>query len=179
MDTSQRAMLATEMLPEFEREAKAKKEATRDKTTGIFTPSPSKDGNGKKIHNEATVEAGKIFNVSSPTIQRAKRIQQEAPDRVQDIVSGRATVGQVDEELREAKAEVRKAVEVEKEIKKLPTEHPKAVKDYLMACATYRDALELAIKAAKASMFDPSAINMVTTKHDMIRDLMSDLEGEI
>jgi hypothetical protein len=135
---------------------------------------PVKDNEGKSSYM-----AAKVFNVSGRTIQRAKQIKQEAPERVQDIISGRATVGQVDEEIREAKAEVRKSVEVDKEIKKLPIEHPKAVKDYLMACATFRDALELAIKAAKASMFDPSAINMITTKHDMIRDLMSDLEGEI
>jgi hypothetical protein len=169
-------MLATEMLPEFEKEAKARKEATRDKITGIFTPSPSKDGNGKKRHNEATVEAGKIFNVSSPTIQRAKRIQQEAPERVNDIVSGRATVFQVDEELRETKAEKHREEVQEKETKTLPAQHPKAVKDYLVSCAVYRDSLELAIKCARADMFDPSAISIITTKHNAIRALMAEME---
>lgn len=179
MTESQRAALGTEMLPEFEAEAKERK-ATRDAVTGVFKPTSSKDEEGLIFNHQgyasSSVQAAKVFGVSGPTMQRAKRAKEQAPERFKDIVSGKASVSEVDEELREAKAEARKTVEVEKEIKKLPTEHPKAVKDYLIACATYRDALELAIKAAKAMMFDPSAINMITTKHDMIRDLMNTME---
>ncbi len=67
----------------------------------------------------------------------------------------------------------------EKENKKLPIEHPKAVKDYLSACAVYRDALELAIRCAKQSMFAPEAVGIIKTKHNAIRELMKEMEEQV
>lgn len=95
MDKSQRAMLATEMLPEFEEEAKERQGKRVDLTLG------SDDHNvsfGRSRENVAS-----IFGVSGPTIQRAKRIKEEAPGKVPAIVSGKESIFAVDEELRQAK----------------------------------------------------------------------------
>jgi len=160
------------MLPEFEKEAKI-----RMNTRGS---SPSSHDEDLVINHQgyasSSVQAAKVFGVSGPTIQRAKRVHEQAPSRVADIIAGRATVGEVDEELREAKAEEHREQVREKETKTLPVQHPKAVKDYLVSCAVYRDSLELAIKCARADMFDPSAISIITTKHNAIRALMAEME---
>jgi hypothetical protein len=186
MDTSQRAMLATEMLPEFTLQAKDRLSKTAsvnakakrpEGSTGFVSTGGSVDpGLGWRGEHRARDDAARVFSVSAPTIQRAKRIQEQAPERVADIIAGRATVSQIDEELREAKAEKHREQAQEKETKTLPVQHPKAVKDYLVSCAVYRDSLELAIKCARADMFDPSAISIITTKHNAIRALMAEME---
>lgn len=113
MDVSQRAMLATEMLPEFEAEAKERhREAVRESAKAqrpagskSFTDARSSDQppDWREKHF-ARDDAAKVFGVSGPTVQRAKRIKEEAPERVADIIKGKATVTGVDAELREAKA---------------------------------------------------------------------------
>ena len=110
MDTSQRAMLATEMLPEFEAQAKERIETSRDEG-GRYAPFVSVDTNGKPNYNEttATAEAAKEFNVARVTVARAKRVKEQAPEKVADIVAGKTSVRAVDTELREARAEMRHA----------------------------------------------------------------------
>lgn len=108
MDASQRAMLATEMLPEFEAEAKnrrsesAKAQWSRSVDQDHIGAKPEK-AESWKDWKPARDDAAKVFGVSGPTIQRAKRVKEEAPDKVADIVSGKTTVTAVDAELRKAK----------------------------------------------------------------------------
>jgi len=60
--------------------------------------------------------------------------------------------------------------------KRLPEKFPKAVKEYLDSCTAYREAIKLAIRCAKQSMFDPTSINIITGRHDAIRSLMQEME---
>jgi hypothetical protein len=41
----------------------------------------------------SSVQAARQFGVSGPTVQRAKRIKEEAPEKVDDIIAGRTTTG--------------------------------------------------------------------------------------
>lgn len=53
--------------------------------------------------------------------------------------------------------------------KRLPTEHPKAVKDFLAATKTYGEALALANRAQKQGMFSPEALRFVERKVSDVR----------
>lgn len=86
---SQRAMLATEMLPELE----AKRGTSESEDSPV-------DLEGK---HRSTTEAGILFGVSQPSVIRAKRVKEQAPERVDEIIKGKTTVGAVDEELRRSK----------------------------------------------------------------------------
>lgn len=175
MDTSQRAMLATEMLPEFEAEAKKRQQ------TGKHRSSQNCD-NLVLDHQgwaRSSSQAAKVFNVSPRSIQQAKQIKKDAPNRVQDIVSGKISVNAIGEELRRAASIERFQKKEEKENKKLPVEYPKAVKDYFTACSMFKESLELAIRCAGQGMFAPEALGIMQTKHDTIRGLMDQLEGGV
>ena len=178
MDTSQRAMLATEMLPEFEAQAKERIETSRDEG-GRYAPFVSVDTNGKPNYNEttATAEAAKEFNVARVTVARAKRVKEQAPEKVADIVAGKTSVRAVDTELREARAEKRHEERKGRADTKTVKEHPKVVKEYFDAVHQYRDGLKLAIMSAQRGMFAPEAMQMVRTRHDELRSLMAELEN--
>lgn len=79
---SQRAMLATEMLPEFE--AKAKEKSLKNLKQNKKPSSASIDDidNGKRRNEKqrSVDEAGKQFGVSGSSVQRAKRIKKAAED---------------------------------------------------------------------------------------------------
>ena len=181
MDVSQRAMLATEMLPEFEREAKERKEAIRDIDTGSFMPSGSEDpGGGWLDWHRSRDDAAKVFGVSGPTVQRAKRIKEEAPERVADIIKGKATVTGVDTELRMAEAKRLSELDRDKAMTKHIKQRPKIVADYFDAIKAYRMTLTIAIAAAKEQqMFSAESINMLKTKHSELRNLMDELEENV
>ncbi len=105
MTESQRAMLATEMLPEFERkygESKAEKVShfrqTGEVEVNRAQPQP----------RQATDAVAEEFGVSGPSVRRAKRIKEQAPDKVDDIVQGKTSVSAVDEELRQKAEKTRK-----------------------------------------------------------------------
>lgn len=101
MDASQRAMLAQEMLPEFEKEATERIAKSNQRGVEGRRSVGSQDPTDE---HRARDDAALHFGVSGPTIQRAKRIKREAPEKVDAIISGKTTVAAVDKELR-AKAE--------------------------------------------------------------------------
>lgn len=106
LDTSQRAMLATEMLPEFERQAgerktEAAKKQRPEGSTGFISR-----GSEYPEHDEqrARDDAAKLFGVSGESVQRAKRIKAGTSEEVvKDIIRGKRTVGEVDNEIRKKK----------------------------------------------------------------------------
>lgn len=176
MDVSQRAMLATEMLPEFETKAEKVRLANLKQNEG--SPNRSGDRHGKTPESETSRGmTAKVFGVSGPSIQRAKRVKEDAPDRVADIVSGKTTVTAVDAELRHKSAADRAAERKEQQTEKTVKEHPKAVKEHLEAIREYRDALKLAIEVRKRDLYSPEAVQMVMTKNQQIRSLMDEWEG--
>lgn len=182
LDTSQRAMLATEMLPEFEKEAKERKSESAKKQWSRSEDHLHPASTGAKAWDEkhsARDDAAKLFGVSGPTVQRAKRISKEAPEKVADIIKGKTTVSAVDEELRRKEAERRGTAREAKTDKKALAEHPTGAKEYFDAIKTYRDALTLAIRLGKQGIFSPEAAAFIKTKHGIIRSLMAELEASV
>jgi hypothetical protein len=53
------------------------------------------------------------------------------------------------------------------------------VAEYYEAVKQYREALRLAMQAAKRGKFAPEGINLLTKKHDEIREMMEELEEMI
>jgi len=181
MDTSQRAMLATEMLPEFEAQAAARKIETakgqRPNGSAAFVSATSTEVVQPHGPGVSSVKAAEVFGVKRATIERAKRVKEQAPEKVADIVAGKTTVGAVDAELREARAEKRHEERKGRADTKTVKEHPKVVKEYFDAVHQYRDGLKLAIMSAQRGMFAPEAMQMVRTRHDELRSLMAELEN--
>ncbi len=167
LDTSQRAMLALEMLPEFERETKVGRPSSEE----ILR---SKDLNIEK--GQASDRVAKEFGISGPSVRRAKRIKEEAPERVDKIIKGEETVGAVDAEIRQAKATERAAEKTEKADTKEVKQHPKCVKEYLDSSQIYNEALKLAIKCAKKNMFAQEAMQFIRNRHNQTKMLMEELE---
>jgi len=97
LDTSQRAMLATEMLSEFEeqyKKSKAKKVSQYRRTGEVEAKGPHP--------RQATDAVAKEFGISGKSVRRAKRVKEQAPERVEKIIKGEETVRAVDTELRQA-----------------------------------------------------------------------------
>lgn len=182
LDTSQRSMLATEMLPEFEKEAKKRQseKAKEQRRNGgkEFSSSISVGTELKKKDHLAVDDAAKQFGVSGHTVARAKRVKEQAPERVPGIIKGEETVFAVDSDLRQARAAEQAAKRREKEAKKEVKEKtPVLVKEYFDALKAYKKCLNVAIRGAY--LFAPESNNILQTKHDEIIELMRNLEGAI
>jgi len=165
MTVSQRAMLATEMLPEYETEAKKEKL-----------------DHGPKVKTEKdwpTTKAASEFDISGKSVRRAKRIKEQAPEKVEAIIQGTENIRSVDTELRQASAKKRTEENIKKGIQKKVKETPKAVKDYFTALTQYTNALEFALEIEKHKMFAHESLNIIKGKHERIRQLMKTLEGGI
>ena len=99
LDVSQRAMLATEMLPIFEekyKKSKAEKVSHYRKTGEVE--------NGKAQPRQASDAVAKEFGISGMSVRRAKRIKKEvSSDRIKNIIKGKENINAVDEELKKQK----------------------------------------------------------------------------
>jgi hypothetical protein len=183
-------MLATEMLPEFEKEAEARANEGRREAAKEMRPEGSKafaarasstdEAPRATRDGQSSFMAAKVFGVSGPTIQRAKRVKEEAPERVADIVSGKTTVTAVDAELREKRAAEAYAERKGREETKTVKQQPKIVKEYFDAVHAYRDVLRRAILShQRQQMFAaPETQQMLQTRHEQLRSLMAELEVE-
>jgi ParB-like chromosome segregation protein Spo0J len=187
---SQRALLATEMLPEFEKQArehynKIKSKQVKDQKTanGKFVKSVKPF---KKVRTEdkfdSANEAGKQFGVSGSSVQKAKRIKKAVDDGeldkgiIDDIHKGKKTLGAADKELHDkrfAKGEKEKET---KRNKKLPNEYPKAVSEYIHDVKEFKNILSTATILAKEGMFSPEAIQFIHRIHEQIKSLMKEME---
>lgn len=78
LSTGQRAMIAADLLPEFEKEAKKRQGARTD----IRAKLPESE-TGK-----ATEQAAKAMNVSSRSVQEAKKLKAEAPEKADAVRKG-------------------------------------------------------------------------------------------
>jgi hypothetical protein len=175
LEPSQRAAIAQEMMSEFEKQARERQGGGEKLLrTGAQKSELPRDSQG---YARATEQAAKAFGVSARLIQQAKRVQEKAPEKMKDIIAGKLTVGEADEEIsRDIYVADRKKSEENRD-RKLPAERPKAVKEYFDSCKYYKDALKLAIACAKQGMFAPEAIRFAKQHHENIRDLMATLEG--
>ena len=183
MDTSQRAMLATEMLPEFEANAAAKKvetaKAQRPDGSAAFVSTTSTEAVQPHGPGVSSVKAAGVFGVKRATIERAKRVKEQAPEKVADIIAGRMSVRAVDTELREKAADKRHAERVERGEEKSVKARPKVVADYMAQTMVFKHAVKLAIMSAqRAGMFSaPETKQFMKTRHDELRSWMAELEN--
>lgn len=99
LDPSQRAMLATEMMPEI----KSKIEK------GSMDPRTDPGD-----HARLATTAAQMFSVSGVSVRRAQRVKEQAPDRVDDVIRGRATVREINDQISASKEKIRQA-EVKKQ----------------------------------------------------------------
>ena len=158
-------MLATEMLPEIEKM--------------IEEDDPEIQGFRDGEPNVQARYASDVFGVGSAQVIRAKRIKEQAPERVQDIVAGKTSVLQVDTELREARAAEKKAAKQGKADTKERQENDKEVAEYFDNLKMFKEYLgihvvqvEKAIKVAEFGKFAPESKNFTANKHGQLIDLM-------
>jgi ParB-like chromosome segregation protein Spo0J len=109
LTVSQRSMLATEMLPEFEKKAEETKKQKLQHGGSLEPESYDETRSAGMV--------GDVFGISRASVRRAKRIKEQAPDKVKDVVYGKTSVAQVDQELRQ------------KEKEKYEQEHPEIEPD--------------------------------------------------
>ena len=170
MSVSQLAMVATEMLPEFEKEAKERQ--------GI-KGSASKDAKVYTNHegfSKSALQAAKEFGISQPSVERAKRVKEQAPEKVPDIISGKVSVGNVDNELRMKAAVDRAEVKQKEAVEEKVKERPQAVKDFLTANTEYKNALTFAIEVAKRGLFSEESKNFIENRCNIIQELSKELK---
>lgn len=170
MSVSQLAMVATEMLPEFEKEAKKRK--------GI-KGSASRDAEVVLNHEgyaKSSLQAAREFGISQPSVERAKRIKEQAPEKVEAIRQGKETVKSVDNELRIKEAREYVAKEYDKALDKEVKKRPQIVSNYFEEIKNYKSILAIAIASAKIGMFAEESKNIIIGKHGEINNLMKELE---
>lgn len=191
---SQRAMLATKMLPELEKQSKEKErvrlsEKAKKQNAGSkgFKPLSSVEGSQnpstlKTTNGRVTHKAGEMFGVSGSTVQKAKRILKAVDEgelekeTIDNIIAGKESVGTVDKALG-AKHFVKREKEREaKEGKKLPNQYPKAVKEYIDFLKNGKDRIKLATRLAKEGMFSPEALQFIKRLHEQVKSLMDEME---
>jgi len=179
LDVSQRAALATEMLPEFERQAKERMKTMLPGTFGGH-------GGGRKTTREdgqkelARDDAARMFGVSGRSVQRAKGVKEKAPEKFRDVIKGKITIGAADAELRQAEAAKRAAAQLDKQTGKAVKQEHHGVAEYFDALKAFRDRLKLTIEGTKRERwFAPESINIVLEKHTRICEMLAELEGAI
>jgi hypothetical protein len=137
----------------------------------------SRQGKGK-------VATLKDSGISGHIYTDAERIAShpEILDRVIESSQQRGEIPTKSAVLNTIKAETAKERASQKEKKqadRVENQRPRAVAEYYEAVKQYREALRLAMQAAKRGKFAPEGINLLTKKHDEIREMMNELEEMI
>ena len=158
LSSDQRAMIATEMIPEVEE----KVSRSDPDILGYQTGKP----------NVTARIVGREFGVSSASIGRAKRVKEQAPERVKDIISGTTSSRAVDTELREAAARERARTRASENNNKERQEKPREVKEYMDAMAEFERAIKTAIEVAEYGKFSPEAARYTINRHNKIRNIL-------
>lgn len=120
-----------------------------------------------------SAELAKIYGISQRIIHRAKRVQREAPELMEDVRLGRTTVGTIDTSLAEKKARKRMSDSRTKENKKKRQTTPREVKTYLNALSKYEKAIREAEDVAKYGKFSPEAIRFTIRKHKKLLEQLA------
>lgn len=176
LNESQRGIIATEMLPELEEEARKRKGRSDSQESDLAR---HYDGYARSVS-----QAARKFNVSAPTVIRAKRVKEQAPNRIPDIMAGKTTVGAVDTELREKRAAEKMAAKQTKAEDRQRQDNPHEVKEYYDALKMFKAHLkvhkqqvEKAIRVAEYGKFAPEARNFTEGKHTEVIDLMNEIQN--
>lgn len=114
LTASQRAMVAAELLPELEEEARERQEATQAKPgekvgehDGVKGPAKnggaSEDGKG-----EAREKAAEAAGVSHTYVSDAKKVRETDPDLADDVAAGETTIPEAKRRIQEDEADLEK-----------------------------------------------------------------------
>lgn len=116
---SQRAMLATKVLPLRQAEARQRQEAAgRDHGRGMDSSAPrgaQLSDDPKPKPKRASDEAAKDVGVGGRTVERAKRVQEKAPDLVPKVEAGEMDLARAERVIRDREAEARRVEEAKQE----------------------------------------------------------------
>lgn len=105
LTTSQKAVIAKDMVPMLEREAKARKIAGLRKGD---SPLAQKCANGKNsedfdvLGKKSSETAADMVGVSARTVEQVMEVEKKAPEKIQDIRSGKKTVGKAHSEIKKS-----------------------------------------------------------------------------
>ncbi len=119
LTTSQRAVLGLNVLPLREAEAKARQvksnqdEPRRRRSSSAPIGAPEDEQPKRK--QRASKQAAKDAKVSARSIERAKRVQQQAPDLLAKVESGEITLDRAERIIRDREAEARRVAEAKQE----------------------------------------------------------------
>lgn len=102
LTASQRAAIAVDLLPYFEKEARKRRsegqERGRASRWGDVVPrKPALDGSRD---GRAATHAAKVVGVGSRTVQEAKRVKQDAPDLYEKVKNGKMSTSAASDEAR-------------------------------------------------------------------------------
>jgi len=111
LSASQRAVIATEMLPQFEAEARVRQQEGRLQGAKVMKGEAPVSENAQ-ASRRATAEAGKALGVSASTVEKAKRLRESAPELIESIKRGGLTVNAAAQLLRK-ESEAKQSVMVE------------------------------------------------------------------
>ena len=115
---SQRAAIVLDFLPKLKEESrKRQSEAGKKFGRGIDSSGP----NGPKLSpaKRAREEAGELVGISGRTVERARRVREEAPEEFERIKQGKTTVTAADENLKKPAAGKREAASSAKRLHNL------------------------------------------------------------
>ena len=131
----------------------------------------------QSLHPKTVPGMAKSYNVGTRTIRQARRIQREAPEKIQDIMQGKTSVDAVESELRKAKAnEIAKENKEKGLTKEKEKRESREYKAYLEATKSYKHELEIAISYANDGLLPPESQGFITKRHEDIYELMAKLE---
>jgi len=94
MSASQLAMVATEMLPEFEKITKIGRPTNEEKVIRDLGPNLNTE------ERRSSEQVAKEFGISSKSVRRAKRVKEQAPEKVRAGIQGKENIKAIDTELR-------------------------------------------------------------------------------
>jgi len=168
LNPSQLAVIALEVLPQLEREAAERRRTSR-----------SPDLNVSEEKGQARDKAAALLGIGGVQVSRAKRIKKEKPERLKDIKAGKATIGEVDKEIRQEKAKKRVAEQNGKKSAKRRQEEPREVGQFLDAMKVWRKALTEAVEIAKFGKFSPEAKRFVVKWLDDLEKKTTELRRQL
>jgi hypothetical protein len=172
LSESQRSILALEMLPALTRQVDTgRRKAISDARRAARGPTPRDDG------RRASALAAKAVGVRRRTVERAKRIQKEAPDQIPLIREGKKSVYAVEEEIIARKAAARVERGEKKRAEQKRKEEPRIVAAYLDALKQFIRSSTDTSEILRPGDASPEAVRFIKRKHEKVRRLIADVEG--
>jgi len=179
---SQKAIVALEMLPEYEKQAKERMRLGGSKGGKVSQNKDTLEKEKPIKRSTSTEDAGKQFGISGSTVQSAKRIKKAVDDGeldksvMDDIKTGKKTVNKVDKELHDKRFVKKEKEQTEKENKTLPMKYPKFVSNYLDYLKAFKHNISEATRFVGEGMFSPEALQFTKRLHEKIKILIDEFD---